>query len=359
VSATFLPAKTAIGQPDLVSGDLNTIVGPNTLDSPNGRVTSGSLYIPDSSNHRILGFNQIPTVPNANADFVIGQDGFNTKTSGLTSSALNNPADLWSQDSRLFLADFQNNRVLIWDSLPLGNTPADHVVGQGDFTSNSTGAGPQGLDGPASVAAASERLLVADFFNNRVLIWNTLPAANGAPADVVLGQPDFVSRLATLSASGLNRPRSVWSDGTRLVVSDGDNNRVLIWNAIPTQNGAPADLVVGQPDFTTQTQGGGAAGLNQPRGVFADGQSLYVADKGNNRVLIYTPFPTTNQPEASEVLGQGDFEHVAPNDDNQDGIEDTTPSARTLRGPTGVFVDGKTLFVTDNGNNRVLIFDLP
>jgi hypothetical protein len=139
VSATFLPAESAIGQPDLVSGDPALIVGPNTLDGPNGHVASGSLSIPDSSNHRILGFNQIPTASNANADFVMGQDGFDTANRGL---------------------------------------------------------------GPSS-------------FN------------------------------------------------------------------------FPADLVVGQPDFTTQTQGGGAAGLNQPRGIFADGQSLYVADRGNNRVLFF------------------------------------------------------------------------
>ena len=37
----------------------------------------------------------------------------------------------------------------------------------------------------------------------------------------------------------------------RLYVADDDNNRVLGWNdAASFANGAAADLVIGQPDFT-------------------------------------------------------------------------------------------------------------
>ena len=38
------------------------------------------------------------------------------------------------------------------------------------------------------------------------------------------------------------------SDGTRLFIADGGNDRVLVFNHIPTQNGAEADIVLGQPD---------------------------------------------------------------------------------------------------------------
>jgi len=33
------------------------------------------------------------------------------------------------------------------------------------------------------------------------------------------------------------------------MVADTQNNRVLIWNSIPTQNNQPADLVLGQPNL--------------------------------------------------------------------------------------------------------------
>jgi len=42
---------------------------------------------------------------------------------------------------------------------------------------------------------------------------------NGADADVVVGQPDFTSNEDP-SQTGLNQPEELWSDGTRLVVAD-------------------------------------------------------------------------------------------------------------------------------------------
>ncbi len=41
-------------------------------------------------------------------------------------------------------------------------------------------------------------------------------------------------------------PTSVTSDGTRLFVTDLGYNRVLIWNTIPTTNQAPANVEIGQ-----------------------------------------------------------------------------------------------------------------
>jgi hypothetical protein len=41
-----------------------------------------------------------------------------------------------------------------------------------------------------------------------------------------------------------------------LYVSENNNNRILLFkNAATKANGAPADGVIGQPDFTTATQG--------------------------------------------------------------------------------------------------------
>lgn len=155
----------------------------------------------------------------------------------------------------------------------------------------------------------------------------------------------------------MEQPRGIWSDGERLAVSDAGNNRVLIWNSLPTENGQEADVVAGQPDLITKTAASGPKGLNNPRGIHSDGSRLFVADRNNNRVLIYNTFPESQQPSADIVIGHGNFNENIPNDDNQDGIEDSSPSARTLNGPTAVFVSKEQLFVTDNRNSRVLIFN--
>src|ERR1035438_5190392 len=88
------------------------------------------------------------------------------------------------------------------------------------------------------------RLYVADTQNNRVLIYNQIPTTNGAAADVVLGEPNFTSAIqpnlaaqtTSATASNLLNPVAVSSDGTHLFVTDLGYNRILIWNSIPTTN---------------------------------------------------------------------------------------------------------------------------
>jgi hypothetical protein len=246
--------------------------------------------------------------------------------------------------------------VLIWNKLPTKtNTPADVVVGQPDFTSNDSATTQSGLDHPEiGLFVANGMLFVADRNNNRIMIWNSIPSTNGANADVVIGQPNFTSNSAGTTETSFSEPEGIWSDGTRLVVADQDNNRVLIWNSIPTSNGAPADVVVGQADFTSSDnpEPPTAQSLLQPGGVTSDGTSLYVEDSSNNRILVYSPFPTSNDPAASIVLGQADFTHSARNAGN------SSPSAKTLAFPYGLSIIGTHLVVDDYGNDRFLIFNL-
>src|SRR5690606_17945631 len=95
---------------------------------------------------------------------------------------------------------------------------------------------------------------VADTNNNRVLLWNTIPQSNNTPPNVVLGQPDLSNNFPRTTSTGMRGPQGVWIDSGRLFVADTQNSRVLIWNSIPTSNGQAADIVVGQPDFTTRPE---------------------------------------------------------------------------------------------------------
>ena len=90
----------------------------------------------------------------------------------------------------------------------------------------------------------------------------------------------------------LNHPVSISANAGKMAVTDRFNNRVLIWNSIPTANTAP-DLVLGQANFTTHNSGTGLNNMNFPGQVVVtpDGKVL-VADSDNNRVLVWTTFPT-------------------------------------------------------------------
>ena len=90
-------------------------------------------------------------------------------------------------DGRLVVADAWHHRVLVWDSVPTAHdTPPDHVLGQPDLASvdpNAGGdAGPDTFYWPFGIAMIGGRFHVADTGNRRVLIWDGgLPRA-GEPA---------------------------------------------------------------------------------------------------------------------------------------------------------------------------------
>ena len=72
----------------------------------------------------------------------------------------------------------------------------------------------------------------------------------------------------------------------------------------------------------------------------------------NNRILVFGPFPTSNNPTASIVLGQSDFT------DSDRNAGNTSPSAQTLNFPQGLSIIGTQLVVDDDGDNRYLFFSL-
>jgi uncharacterized protein (TIGR03437 family) len=308
-----------------------------------------------------------------------------------TATGMRTPTGVASDGVHLAVADTQNNRVLVWNSIPTSmNQPPDVVVGQTDFTSsNFPGNTPTAtsLRSPQGVWLQDGKLFVADTQNDRVLIYNHIPTSNGAAADVVLGQPDFTTfvqvditqQKTNAAANNLLTPVSVTSDGQHLFVADLGYNRVLIWNSIPTSNQAPADVVVGQPDmvsslpnnaYTTNSTGvqspvlcttsNGkdsnnnptypgvcAATLSFPRFALSDGTRLFIADGGNDRVLVYNSIPLSNGKSADYVLGQAN-----------ENVDYPSLSADTMNTPLSLAWDGTNLFVADAYNQRVLVFTI-
>jgi hypothetical protein len=383
---TFQTASAVIGQPDFSSDDQNAggAVSARTLNYPLGKVAigpQGELFVADTMNHRVLRYALPPPTANAAADLVLGQTGFDQDTMQTSREGLSRPSDVAILGTRLAVADSGNRRVLLWNTLPTASgTPPDVVIGQADFNSSTSGCDARGFAYSVHVAFSPDgKLLVVDEDNHRLLIWNQVPAANGTPADLVIGQSGFERCAANddnqdgvsddqTSARTLWYPGDVWTDGQRLVVSDSVNARVLIWNHFPTTHFQPADLVLGQSDFAhgmdnddnqdgTRDGTPSARTLNSPSSVHSNGVQLVVADYDNNRVLIWDRFPTTSFQPADRVLGQSNFTLTAYNDSDQDG-QDDLPSARTASGPVGVLLHGQYLLVTldGHGGSRLLVF---
>jgi hypothetical protein len=369
---TFQNASVVIGQPDFVSNldnqggsaDANTVY----LPYGNALVYNGVLYLPDYYNNRVLGFNPVPTTNNESADFVLGQPDFTTTTDGNAANEMYGPQTVKVDSGRMLIDDFGNNRVLIWNTVPTSTqVSADVVVGQTGFGLSGDDCTQSRLYSPESIETVDGKLIVTDTYNNRVLIWNTIPTSNGAPADIVLGQNSFTngaendddqdgSADLNPTARTLYSPSGVWSDGTRLIVADSDNNRVLIWNTFPTSNFTPADVVLGQSDMISNATGLSDKDMNFPYHMTSNGNQLFVGDDANHRVLIWNSIPTTDYTSADVVLGQSDFVHGTMNDDDQDNADDGQPSARTLYYPDGIYAYDDKLIVADTYNSRYLIF---
>ena len=185
------------------------------------------------------------------AAVVIGQADFDSGTANQGGSpdtdTLNLPTGSpLAVNGALYVMDSGNNRALRYSSVPGVNDPeADLVLGHASFTDATSSVAANGLSGPTGISSSGTRLLVADTANNRVLIWNSLPGSSGANADVVVGQSDFGLSASACSADGLFQPRAAIATNGKLLVADSLNSRVLIWNTIPTTHGAPADLVLG------------------------------------------------------------------------------------------------------------------
>lgn len=360
---TNMDASVVIGQSDFVSNSSGTTA--NTLNTPGGIATNGTqLYIADSSNNRVLIYNNLPTSNNAPADIVVGQSNFTANSSNQGGSAAANtlslPEGVFTDGTRLFIADYGNCRVLIYNKIPTtNNASADIVLGQSSLSTAdcTTSVSATHFRAPTDVfydQDTNKLVIVEEDPGNRVLIFNGIPASTGAAANVVVGQTDFNSNVRALTQSNLSAPKGAKIFTGKLLVSDDVNSRVLIWNAIPTSNGASADIVVGQKDFTSSIVSPADANtLWDPYDAVYDGKRLLVYDAGNNRVLIYMGIPVTNNASAYMVIGQTDFTSRSQNQGGSVG-----PNTLKLSGNYAkMFTLNDKLVLSDSNNNRILIYN--
>lgn len=298
-----------------------------------------------------------------NASIVIGQSNFSAASinqgGAINNTTLNNPAGVLIAGSKMIIADNGNNRVLIFNQIPTtNNVSADVVIGQPDMTSSGTGCTQSRFKLGEGRIFYNGKLYIADSGNNRVLVYNSIPTQNGAPADLVIGQPNFTtctSNTGGISGKTLSTPLAVGSDGNHLLISDFTNNRVLIYNTIPSANNPSANVVIGQPNFTASTPNQGnqdSNTLSGPIGLSVNNdKSLDIGDSANARILVFNGIPQSSNAFADNVIGQTSFTFKSPT--QKKGSKLSAPSLQ----PTEVTTDSNgTVFAAERTFNRVTIF---
>jgi uncharacterized protein (TIGR03437 family) len=358
---------------------------------------SGVVFVCDSPQNRVVLYSSLTVPTSANSPLQSGVTGQPSSTTGKANQGQLNPSNatlsnpvagaINPSNGEMWIVDQGNNRVVAFANQG-GSvySTASRVLGQLDFiygTANLIVGSEIWIGGYGGGVAIDNNsspphLYIADSLNNRILCFNDARNVGvdalhtlTQKADLVIGQSDLLHSTINYpngaqgqpSAVGLFRPVGVAVDSNgNLWVADSGNGRAVRFPAPfaqPSGSMPTANLVLGQPDFTTSNPNVNQFTMDQPFGltIFSDGGapgsgSLAVSDAFSNRILVFTR-PSggdfTNGQAAAFVVGQTTF--------NQSGTGSTSSQ---LSSPRHIAVDsGDRLYVCDNNNNRLMVFSKP
>jgi sugar lactone lactonase YvrE len=312
--------------------------------------TPHRYYVFDSANNRVLGFHgwrdPLPDGTFPPADVIIGQpsgwdhsaaNGNNEEFLPPTAASLallpfpyvsstaeapRSATMATDSEGNLYLPDLNNNRVLKYID-PFGtDSVADEVWGQPDFTTRNRPASPSasslnlqweygttvGVFGAGVHIDQAGNLWLTDSGNHRVLRFPKAGGTIAKTADLVIGQPNFTSTATGTALNRLYKPQAVSMHPLtgELYILDGES---------PNYGGPCRLLVFGSPftngmsatrEIGKASPGDQASGLFNARGfVFdpSDPNAVWVADGGNDRILKMN----TLSGALLDVIGRPDF----------------------------------------------------
>jgi len=204
-------------------------------------------------------------VPNTGAKLYTFDALWGSKGSDL--NQLNDPEGISiDKDGRLFIADKDNNRILVWDQ---DGTP---LASYGSFGTRADWRNPPQFNHPSAVfVPPSKQIYVSDTLNHRI---------------VILDEKGLV--VSTFGTQGseagkFNLPRTLCEDHFgNIWVLDSGNSRVQVFSNLGVFNSAWGSFGT---DASSNTM---TAVMNQPLGMALNGiDQVIVADTGNSRMEIY------------------------------------------------------------------------
>ncbi len=355
------------------------------LNGPTGLAvdSAGNLYVADTGNNRILRYPKPFSQP-AGFQFpnmIIGQTSFSANgantggvTAGTMSLAGSRTGLAFDPAGNLWVTDTGNNRVLRFPVSVLtagSNGPsANLAVPQATMVSSVAATQQTSLTGilePIGVTFdPAGDMLVTDQLA-RVLVYP--PGVSfSASATIILGIPSS-SATTPVNNTALSGPVGVFANGTNIFVADSENHRIMVYPPVASISttgsaGSPAAInVLGQPNLTSGTANAGnpepsSSSLDFPGDVAGSGTELFVADSGNNRVIVFPLNAGGPSAIASRVVGQLDFPYRAPN--LIEGKEfDFAGSISSVSGSAILDYSASPphLYVADTANNRILGFN--
>ena len=248
----------------------------------------GSVYILDTGNNRIVKFNN-------KGEYVFTLGGFGWET-----EQFDRPLDITAKTGlEVFVADFNNERIERYDKKL---NYISSFYSEETFSTNLQFGFPSSVD-----VSAHGELFICDNENNRILKLNTL----GEP---VVSFGDF-----NWGDGQLEHPAKVEvSPGNLIYVSDQSANQIVVFDYFG--------------NFVSKF---GKGVLNNPQGMIWSQNKLFVADSGNDRLVVFDQNHRLIYSWGDEGSKIGAFKN-----------------------PVDVAVFDGRIYVLDSGNNRVQVFEL-
>lgn len=258
-----------------------------------------------------------------NASYVIGQSLFTSSSTGTTSATLNTPKDVEydSDDELLYVMDYSNNRVLVFDASVITNGEAAiHVLGQNDFTTSASDTAVDRLAGPVGLALDSEgdKLFVMQE-SDRVSIFDVSTIDDGEDAVNFLGfwggggptstSADSTARAFDSSAGTIPMGMFYDEDTEYLYVADAGNHRVLVFDMNVITDGEDAIHVLGQSGYGVGNVAAGTmpTGFSSPSYISLIDSLGYLAVSNGSCVALFDVNTITDGEAAVRVIGYNEL----------------------------------------------------
>ena len=306
-----------------------------TFNYSNGITTDNTyLYVADNANHKIRKI-VIATGAVSSMTGVANTAGIIGAADGTaTAATFNYPIGITTDNTYLYVTDHGNQKLR---KIVIATGAVSSLTGVAN-TAGAMGA----ADGTATAAtfkspigiAISGGNLYVGDSGNQTIRMVALSTATVSTLAGTAPGTDGTGAAASFNAS------SVTTDGKSLYVADRGNNKirkvVIATGVVSTLAGSPTNLA-GAVDGP-----GAAATFNSPHGITTDGSNLYVADTGNHKIrqIVIATGAVSSLTGAWSTASTG-------------GAVDGPGAAATFYSPFGITTDGTNLYVADTGNNKV------
>jgi molecular chaperone DnaK len=241
----------------------------------------GRVLVADTDNHRVIAIDQ-----DGVATTIAGTGGRGGAGDGgqATAAQLADPGGVaLLPDGRVLVADTGNHRLRVIDAdgtiRAFAGDGRSGFVGDGGPPADARFAFPQGVS-----VADDSRILVADTGNDRVRVID----ADHATITTLAGTNvnGFSGDGGPAIEAHLDQPQAAVALGDRVVIADGENNRIRVVDA-----GGAISTIAGIGSAGDAGDGGSAvaAQLHFPRDLAAYGNQILVVDTGSGRVRAIDP----------------------------------------------------------------------